>query len=284
LPATAAEEDVAPFSPLAAAEIEEIETWLETRHGPRNPLAPSVLDHGAAVLGLALVEAGEPAVGRTLLFQVASEHAQQPYALLDLGVEAERRALYDVSMSIGNRLLIPVTAHARLDAPRALLRLAYPAPFAEEVTAAVEGTSLPPLLLLAVIRQESQFNPDATSPVGAVGLGQVMPGTGEEIARQLGEVWDPANLRDPATSLRYGAHYLAAQLEAFDGDILATLGAYNAGPGSAARWLDNQPFEGPDGFLHGIDFTQTRTYLEHVLENYAWYRYLYADIPAPALP
>src|SRR5690606_6778287 len=144
--------------------------------------------------------------------------------------------------------------------------------YAAELEQAAHEQGIPPLLLLALVRQESRFNPTAGSHVGAQGLTQVMGPTGEMIAKSLGVPWDFNSLHDPATSLRFGAHYLAVQIRQFDGNVMAALAAYNAGPGSAQRWLREQRLPGAEGFMATIDYAETRLYVERVLENYAWYR------------
>ena len=82
--------------------------------------------------------------------------------------------------------------------------------------------------------------------VGVIGLTQVIPPTGAQIARSLG-LDGPTDLAQPATSLRFGAHYLAVQLGRFDGDVFMALAAYNGGPENAARWGDDQRLPGADG-------------------------------------
>ncbi|MEX2081349.1 MAG: lytic transglycosylase domain-containing protein, partial [Dehalococcoidia bacterium] len=198
------------------------------------------------------------------------------------GASAEA-GLADVSIDAALTLLQPFTGDQRLGAPRELLRLAYPLPYANELTRAAELETVPPLLLAAIVRQESRFDPLAGSSAGANGLTQVVGPTGEAIAASLGRPWNPADLARPSVSLRYGAHYLSAQLDAFEGNVFAALAAYNGGPGNASRWLDAQRWPGADGFIEAVDFNETRHYLEIVLENYGWYRYLYAAIPTPAI-
>jgi soluble lytic murein transglycosylase len=90
-------------------------------------------------------------------------------------------------------------------------------------------------------------------------------------------------LLDPATSLRFGAHYLARQLVGFDGDVWGALAAYNGGSGNASRWFRAQLYPGADWYIEAIDFAETRRYLRVVMEDYAWYRYLYAGAPAPTM-
>lgn len=187
-------------------------------------------------------------------------------------------------MQAAEQLLEPLGVHERTSAPASLLRLAYPAPFSGETTSAAGAEHVPPLLLLALVRQESAFDPEAGSIAGALGLTQVVPATGEEIAEALGVPWSPQLMFEPKYSLRFGAHYLSQQLDLFEGEIASALAAYKGGPGNALRWEERQRFPDAEGFIDAIEFTETRRYVELVLENYAWYRYLYAGVDAPALP
>jgi soluble lytic murein transglycosylase len=267
-----------------SADWDAAAAWLDARFGPRPASAGAVLDSADYALAIALTEVGEGAVGRSLLSALVSRHAVQPHTLAELARAASEAGLHDVALIAAIRLLGPLDPNERATAPRALELLAYPAPYAEEVLAAAEAEGIPPLLLLALVRQESAFNPEAGSTAGALGLTQVIPPTGAQIAASLGVAWDVEELFEPETSLRFGAHYLAAQLESFEGDLLAALGAYNGGPHNASRWYGLQWAPGPDGYIDAVDFTETRRYLTVVLENYAWYRYLYLRLEQPALP
>jgi soluble lytic murein transglycosylase-like protein len=103
---------------------------------------------------------------------------------------------------------------------------AAPAAYAALVEQLAEAHHISPALLEAVVWQESRWRPDARSPVGAIGLAQLMPGT----ARDLG-----VNPLDPAENLYGGARYLRQQLDRFGGDVERALAAYNAGPGRVLR-------------------------------------------------
>ncbi|MFN2225370.1 MAG: lytic transglycosylase domain-containing protein, partial [Anaerolineae bacterium] len=131
-------------------------------------------------------------------------------------------------------------------------------------------------LLAALVRQESLFEPAAESYAGARGLGQVMPATGEGIARSLdleGFVLD--DLYRPMISIEFGAFYLAAQMKRFDGQLLIALAAYNGGPGNTLHWLELAGDGDLDFFVEVITANQSRVYLQSVYEQYLIYEGLY---------
>lgn len=147
-----------------------------------------------------------------------------------------------------------------------------------------------PALLLAVARQESQFDPRAISPAGARGLMQLMPATARVVARELGVAFDPAALLDePSYNARLGAFYLATQLDRFQEPALA-LAAYNAGPGRVVAWLarNGDPRRADRyalvDWIERIPFSETRNYVQRVLEAVEVYRTLLQDRNAPTLP
>ncbi len=164
------------------------------------------------------------------------------------------------------------------EAPVDLLRLAYPQPWPEvmALSAATEGVD--PLLLWSLIRRESFYDADATGLAGEVGLTQVIPLTGSDIAAGLGITYQHADLARPELAIRFGAWYLGRQLEGFSHEPLVALAAYNAGPGNAARWEDEALLPGPDAFLAAIDFASTRMYVRYILQARAVYQAVY---PAP---
>ncbi len=175
-------------------------------------------------------------------------------------------------------------ASGTADLPPDLLRLAYPAPFLSAINEAASGAGLSPLLLLALVRQESFYDPAAASSAGALGLTQVIPSTAQEIAVQLDETgFRETDLLRPTVSLRFGAHYLKSQLDLFQGNLAAALAAYNGGAGNASRWQTAAGGDA-DAFLEVIDFAETRTYVSVVLENYALYRYAYGVTDHASLP
>jgi soluble lytic murein transglycosylase-like protein len=116
--------------------------------------------------------------------------------------------------------------------------------FSELINSAAQKYGLDPALLKALIRQESNFNPNAQSPAGAQGLTQLMPGT----AAALGVT----NPLDPAQAIDGGAKYLSQQLKTFDGDVRKALAAYNAGPGAVQRYGGIPPYAETQNYVRAV--------------------------------
>jgi soluble lytic murein transglycosylase-like protein len=117
-------------------------------------------------------------------------------------------------------------------------------PFKAEIDAAAAKYGIDPALLRGLIRQESNFDPNAGSPAGAQGLAQLMPGT----AAALGVT----NPLDPVQSIDGGAKYLRQQLDAFGGDVTKALAAYNAGPGAVQRYGGVPPYAETQNYVRQV--------------------------------
>ncbi len=169
---------------------------------------------------------------------------------------------------------------ATMNAPIWFNHVRFGAYYREPIIAVAEETGFHPLFLYSVVRQESLFAGWVHSSAGARGLMQIIPSTGETLAAQLG--WPPdytaEDLYRPVVSLRLGAEYLRAQREYFDGDLLAALAAYNAGPGNAAIWYQLANGDA-DLFVEIIRFEETRRYVQGVYEIFSIYRRLYDRTP-----
>ncbi len=153
----------------------------------------------------------------------------------------------------------------------AMWRLGYPKAYWPEVAAAAQAADIDPLLLLAVVREESRYDPHAISPARAVGLAQLLPTTAQAMTGDRAITVE--KLKDPATNLRLGARYVRLQLDRFGGDLRLALAAYNAGPGAARRWVGADA--DPDYFIEKIGYAETRAYVRRVLGSYGIYRLLW---------
>ncbi len=157
-----------------------------------------------------------------------------------------------------------------------IARKIYPFPYREPITHHAAANNIDPYLLAAIIKVESNFEPTATSPAGALGLLQIMPDTGSWIAEKIGKAdFTPDQLYNPEISIRMGAWYLADLKKEFAGDQALILAAYNAGRGNVKQWLENQHWTGETKTIDQIPFPETRHYIRKVMWNYRVYKFLY---------
>jgi soluble lytic murein transglycosylase len=171
--------------------------------------------------------------------------------------------------------VIVASGVATLQAPPFIARLRYPTYYSDLVLAQANGYGFDPLMMFALMRQESLYNANAVSSAGASGLTQVMPATGQYLASQLGYTsFTVTDLFRPYVAIAFGAEYIAEQLNLFDGNVPATLAAYNAGPGRAIDWVELSGGS-LDAMMLVIQFDETKRYLERIYSHYAIYRALY---------
>jgi soluble lytic murein transglycosylase len=126
-------------------------------------------------------------------------------------------------------------------------------------------------MIHAIARQESQFDRKIVSRAGARGLMQLMPGTARETAGFIGVGYTPGNLDDPAYNMSLGSWYFGRLMDRYQGSYPLAVAAYNAGPGNVNKWLaaNGDPRVTGDilGWIEAIPLTETRGYVQRVLEN-----------------
>lgn len=151
---------------------------------------------------------------------------------------------------------------------------AYPEPYEDEVTenSGPEGSA--DSLAYAVMRQESNFDPDALSPAHAVGLMQLLPETARLLASSLALNYDERRLRVPDLNIALGVRYLHELRVRFADQLALAIAAYNAGHDVIARWVIRTPGMDLDLFIERIPFPETRSYVGRVMGNFARYEYL----------
>lgn len=265
-------------------------------------------DPGAYYVGLALERLGlppwsPPATADSFLAIPVMDSAVSRAALLArLGLGAESRWEYErlarSQDTVPERLLAlgnafrsqGMSAQAIQLARRALLfrarpdgrtyRLLYPVGPAEALVGESAEHGLDASFVAALIRQESLFDPGATSAAGARGLMQVMPDLGARLARSLGyPVWDPVLLYQPDVSLQLGTYHLQELAETYR-EPVHILAAYNAGASRVERWSTRRGVEDPEVFAERIPFAETRSYVRAIRRNHDIYRVLYPWIEA----
>ncbi len=149
----------------------------------------------------------------------------------------------------------------------------YPFPFSQLITSWAQQRGLNPLLVTALVRQESRFQPDIQSVVGAVGLMQVMPETAAWISEQLGG--ESYILDQPEDNVKFGTWYLDFTHQEYTNNSLFAVASYNAGPGSVATWIAEGGYANADEFVEKIPYPETKNYVESVFGGYWNYLRLY---------
>lgn len=152
-----------------------------------------------------------------------------------------------------------------------ILKSLFPSPYFDSVKKNVQGTD--PLVVMSLIRQESGFNPRAQSPVGALGLMQLMPSTASRLDRKV----NTNLLRSPDRNIKIGSQYLKYLMGKYDNNLVFTLSAYNAGESRINKW--REMFFKNNSILHTIEsipFKETRMYVQLIMRNIFFYKLLTA--------
>jgi soluble lytic murein transglycosylase-like protein/TolA-binding protein len=246
----------------------EVQRWLASWAGPPRP--PAAADQTAlgradlfATLGLEQTATAE--------LNRLAQSSEDPRVVYAAGKLAYARGLWTSAARAGARLGAMSPARGSVDAPAGVRRLSYPSAYPDRVAAETSRSSVGPLLLLSLMRQESFFDRFALSVADARGLTQVIPSTGAQLAKAFERAeFKPDDLYDANLAVAFGARYLHDQLKGFDGDVFRAVAAYNAGGGAAARWARGTA--DPDIFVESIEYAETREYVKSIYQYHAAYR------------
>ena len=166
------------------------------------------------------------------------------------------------------------------DAPLSFWQMAFPIPYRNPINQYSRAQGLDPYLVSALIRQESEFNPQAISPANAYGLMQVLPSTGRQLARQLRiRRFSSRGLLTPERNIQLGTKYFRWLIDVCNGREECALAAFNAGKSRTDLWQTWGTFSEPAEFIETIPFGETRGYVQVVLRNADMYRRLYSSTP-----
>ena len=152
---------------------------------------------------------------------------------------------------------------------------AFPQAFAPLVVASADAQKAPRALVWGIMREESAFYPEATSPSAAFGLMQLIASTAKQTAAGTPLPYDEASLKKPATSIALGAKLLASLRASYPQNPSLAIPAYNGGTGSVGKWIGARGAEDFDLWVEEIPFEETRGYTKRVLASVAAYAYLY---------
>jgi soluble lytic murein transglycosylase len=159
--------------------------------------------------------------------------------------------------------------------PRSYWEALFPKAYWPDLTKFSSSNSLDPYLVASLIRQESEFNPNAVSNRDAVGLMQLLPKVGKSVAKQEKlKHFSATQLLTPAVNLELGTKYFRSMVDKF-GSFEYALAAYNAGSDRVQDWLGAGKYRDPQEFVESIPFTETREYVEAIMRNANVYRQLY---------
>ncbi|AFQ44729.1 lytic transglycosylase domain-containing protein [Desulfosporosinus meridiei] len=157
-----------------------------------------------------------------------------------------------------------------------LQKIIYPYPHRIIIEKYASQYGVDPLLVLAVIREESKFLPQSESHKGAVGLMQLMPSTAQSIAQSVGDKgYSNEYLLDPEKNIQYGTWYLASLQKLFSNNQTLVIAAYNGGRGHVQEWIESGQIDPNNIRQEDIPFKETRDYVQRVLKSYQKYIKLY---------
>ena len=211
-----------------------------------------------------------------LLGQLDQAELARPFLihLADLArTPTEHRMVAGLAMELGRDDLVVTVAKASRMEEVELVEYLYPLRLLPDHSGPEDA------LILAVMRQESVFAVDAVSRAGARGLMQLMPATARQMARKLRLRYDAKALtRDPTLNIKLGSAYLNQMVERFSGSYLLAIAAYNAGPSRVSEWMrahgdPREPGVDAIDWIERIPFSETRNYVQRVLENLQVYRH-----------
>ena len=144
--------------------------------------------------------------------------------------------------------------------------LRFPIAYSDNIEQNAQLQQLDTSIIYSLVRRESMFDPAVGSPVGALGLMQIMPATGKQIAKEIRHPWRSKSvLLRPAVNVKFGAHYYKQMLGKFDGHFALAAAAYNAGPHNVDKWLKIERDYAADIWIETIPYKETRAYVAAIL-------------------
>ncbi|TXN24240.1 lytic transglycosylase domain-containing protein [Methylobacterium sp. WL19] len=191
---------------------------------------------------------------------------------------AEISALGNLAVDVRNSRALVAIGKLAVQRGLPLDAHAYPTIGIPDYEASAAVPLVEKAMVFAIARQESQFDPRAQSSVGARGLMQMMPATAQRTARRVSASYDQDRLTsDPAYNARLGQAHLGELMEDWRGSYILAFASYNAGGGNVKKWIDaygdpRRTGVDPIDWVERIPFTETRNYVQRVMENLQVYR------------
>ncbi len=244
---------------------------LELAADSAPPAAGSRLDPGSVAGRIRLlVTVGLAAEARAEALGWVADTGASQAALAAAGAAAAAAGFGREAVLLGDA----ARSHGPLT--RAVAEAFYPLPWWGVIEGESAEACIDPLLMAAIIRQESRFQSFARSRAGARGLSQMEPRTARDISRRLGlRPWPGPLLDVPDFNLHLGTRYVRERMARGPLPLHVLIAAFNAGAGRLTQWQGWPEFRDPDLFVERLSVSETRDYVRNVYANYAWYRRLY---------
>jgi soluble lytic murein transglycosylase len=267
---------------LAASRLGGAKAELPAREGAAEAPPPKAAKDPAVARATELLDAGMTVEAggelqrseKDILKRAGGDKALPWLLSLYRRAESFHRAYQLAESRAGGSLSAAPTGGART-----FWESAYPRAYSELIEKYGPPAGNPDVLLYAIMRKESGFNPLDVSYADARGLLQMIPPTSARVARKNKLPFAPDELYEPETNVRLAAIYIGSLYQKFGGQVPLTAGAYNAGEGAMAKWCEQHAKHPTDEFVELIAFAQTREYAKRVTALYARYRYLYGPEP-----
>jgi soluble lytic murein transglycosylase len=256
-----ADHSTAPFLRLAEVPVERWPLWQAPLGRPEEILLALGLWREGAPAVRQYFPLADPALAFTAALHLA--HVGETHRALDLAEDLRIRTPDRVPLAFQ---------------PEAYARLLYPFSYRETITSQGKRRGIDPLLLAAVLREESRFDPTALSPASALGLAQFVLPTAQRLAGKTdGRSLEAEDLFKPEVSIALGATYLAELLKAFGDDGELAVAAYNAGKPQTALWRSYCYSTEPEELFTKVSFIETRSYVRRVLTSWSQYATIYGE-------
>jgi soluble lytic murein transglycosylase len=211
----------------------------------------------------------------TLYNEALELHKNRPEFYYRYGIMFMQNSEYALAHRLARIFLDFVPREKMVGIPIQVLKFLYPVPHEAKVK---KHAKIDHFLVYSVMRQESMFDASITSPAGARGLLQIMPATGDFLAKSESiKKYNKDLLYNSYMNIRLGVRYLNDLYAEYKGDYIGILGNYNAGPAPAARWVANHGSLPWDIRVEEVSYWETRDYVKRVLGNYWTYKELYGE-------
>ncbi|MGH2352192.1 MAG: transglycosylase SLT domain-containing protein, partial [Chloroflexota bacterium] len=268
--------------PISDAERDAWTRWLADRgRSPESQTARRVEVEADPRFrrGTVLLEAGFRREAEEEFRELLAAFDHDVVVVEHVAVHVREHGLFPFSVALGHQLLGSLNDMGEtslLNAPRVVQELVFPLAFFDLVVRSARLNDVDPLLMLAMMKQESRFEPRASSSANARGLTQFIYGTAQAVARELQwPDWTWEDMLRPYVSVPFGAHYLSSLIGDFGGNYYFALAGYNGGPGNVLRWAKGDWNQDLDLFVEGITYFETRNYVKAVIGNYELYKAIY---------